>query len=63
MKLRLTVVYEYSTGANDEETLNSYGTTDPQECAAIDAENDPLLILALADQTGEEITYKVEVVE
>ncbi|HYS44599.1 MAG TPA: hypothetical protein VEM32_11540 [Geobacteraceae bacterium] len=39
MKMRLTAIYEYDTGADDTETLNAYGTADPAECLAIEGEN------------------------
>ena len=36
--MRMTVVLEYSTGADNRETLTNYDTIDPEECAAIDRE-------------------------
>jgi len=38
MKMRLTVIYEYTTG-NDDKTMADYGTLDPSECLALDGKN------------------------
>ena len=62
MKLRMTVTWDYSTGANDEETRNAYDTTDPEECAKIDRESVELLglreFLDLADI--EPVSFTIE---
>lgn len=52
-KLRMTLVIEYTSGANEEEDQNAYGTTDPAEMAAIDAENGPAILVESLLQWGD----------
>ena len=64
MKMRLTVVYEWETGANDVETHNAYGTLDPDECVAVDVDNIKMLGLTdfLSFVEDDLKDYKIEVV-
>lgn len=61
MKLKVTLVWEYSTG-NDGDTMTAYGTLDPEEIVKIDQESldsDVLFMIETMDPNGL-ITAKIE---
>jgi hypothetical protein len=58
MRFKITVSGEYEV---PKDLQGAYGTTDPEACAKIDQENDPLELLALCSSASQ--TWRVEVVE
>ena len=62
--LRITAVYEYQLEPDLAKRQDAFGTTDPAECARIDAENDPADLMLLADMksfTVAPVTAKPEI--
>lgn len=47
--MRVTAVYEYELIPDLERRQLYYGTTDPAECAEVDAIGDPTILLSYAD--------------
>lgn len=54
MKFRATFTGTYEVP--DDRLLETYGSTDPQVCAAIDAENDTVILFDLCDDVTLTIT-------
>lgn len=56
MKLKVTVVQETVYDIPDADVERIYGTTDPMECARIEATNKPDDLIAFAHGKGQTVT-------
>jgi hypothetical protein len=56
VKLKVTVTQETIYEIPDSDVLRIYGTTDPMECARIEAENKPDELIAFAYGKGLTVT-------
>ncbi len=63
MKLRATFVFEYDLNDNLEDRLDAYGATDPDECARIDQDDDPITLIEVLTGDDEIVEHRVEVVK
>ncbi len=63
MKLRATFVFEYDLADNLVDRQDAYGATDPDECARIDQDNDPITIIEVLTANDEIVEHRVEVVK
>lgn len=56
MKLKVTVTQETVYDIPDADVERIYGTTDPMECARIEARNKPEELIAAAYEEGQTVT-------
>jgi hypothetical protein len=62
MKLKVTVTQETTFEVPDSDLQRIYGTTDPKECARMEATNPAACLIAAAKECGQKIhtTCRVE---
>lgn len=56
MKFRAVIAFDYDVPDDADERTRVYGTSDPAECARIDAQNEPIELLAYANDVSMTIT-------
>jgi len=54
----VTVVYEYALPSSMEERLRAYGTTDPAECALVDAGQSDAIVESLNGDDLKSVTVE-----
>lgn len=62
MKLKVTVVQETVYNIPDSDAQRIYGTTDPRECARIEAANRADDLIAVAKEKGQKVSTSHTVV-